>query len=123
VRVNFSADGIPDKVSPDVSICLFRVLQESLNNAIKYSGTEHFEVKLRRISNEIQLVVRDNGTGFDVETAMNSQGLGLISMRERVSLVNGKMAIVSNPTRGTEITVHVPLVLATGTNEMRLGAA
>lgn len=61
--------------------------------------------------------------GFDVETAMNSRGLALISMRERVSFGEGKMAIVSKPMRGTEIAVHVPLVLAAGANEMTLEAA
>jgi PAS domain S-box-containing protein len=123
VTVDFAATDVPREVPQDVSLCLFRVLQESLNNAIKYSGVQHFEVRIQGSLGEIQLTVHDDGAGFDAESAMSSQGLGLISMRERVSLVNGTMSIISKPGGGTEVSVRVPLVSAKKASEMVSGAA
>jgi signal transduction histidine kinase len=125
VTVDFAAADIPLMVPQEISLCLFRVLQESLNNAIKYSGVQHFEVRLHGTLGEIQLTVHDNGVGFDAEAAMMSQGLGLISMRERASLVNGTMSITSKQTGGTEISVRIPLVSAqsAGASELTSGAA
>jgi len=123
VTVNFSAEDVPCEVPRDVGLCLFRILQESLNNAIKYSGTQCFEVRLRGISGDIQLTVRDWGLGFDAEAAMSSNGLGLISMRERASLMKATMLISSTPRDGTEVTVRVPLGSAKGATEMSFGAA
>jgi PAS domain S-box-containing protein len=110
VEVNFTGESIPPALSPEVSLCLFRVLQESLNNAIKHSRAQRFEAQLRGTSSEIQLTVRDGGIGFDPAMAIVSRGLGLISMRERVSIVNGTMLVASKPMGGTEITVRVPIV-------------
>ncbi|HWY69800.1 MAG TPA: PAS domain S-box protein [Terriglobales bacterium] len=110
VEVDFAAENISPALPQDISLCLFRVLQESLNNAIKHSGAQRFEARLRGTSDEIHLAVRDHGMGFDPAAAMISRGLGLISMRERVSLVKGTMLIASKLMGGTEITVRVPLV-------------
>jgi PAS domain S-box-containing protein len=91
---------------------LFRVLQEALNNAVKHSAMKRIEVQLREDSGEIHLVVSDLGRGFDVEAASQGKGLGLTSMRERVRLVNGTIAIESKPMGGTTIHVRVPLASA-----------
>jgi signal transduction histidine kinase len=96
-------------VPNDVSLCLFRVLQEALHNAVKYSGVERFAVQLNGTSDEIHLTVLDSGTGFDPEAAINGRGLGLISMQERVSLVKGTISIASKLMCGTEISVRVPV--------------
>jgi PAS domain S-box-containing protein len=112
VTVDFAADGVPHAVPQDVSLCVFRILQESLNNAIKYSGTDHFEVRLIAVSDEIQLTVRDCGVGFDAPAALNGHGLGLVSMRERASLVKGTLSITSEPMAGTEITLRVPIAVS-----------
>jgi PAS domain S-box-containing protein len=111
VTVDFTEGGTPRGVPQDVSLCLFRILQESLNNAIKHSGAQHFEVRLRAVSDEIQLTVRDCGVGFDAPAALNGHGLGLISMRERASLVKGTISITSKPMTGTEITLRVPIAV------------
>jgi PAS domain S-box-containing protein len=108
VEVDFTTDNIPTTVPPDIALCLFRVLQESLYNAIKHSGAQRFEAHLRGMSGDIQLKVRDHGIGFDAAAMMVSRGLGLISMRERVSMVNGTLFIASKPMTGTEITVCIP---------------
>jgi len=122
VDVNFVAENIAPNLSQDISLCLFRVLQESLNNAIKHSGAQHFEAQLRGTSNEIQLTVRDHGIGFDAAAVMVNRGLGFISMRERVSAVNGTILIASKPKGGTEITVRVPVV-ARAASKTTVGAA
>jgi signal transduction histidine kinase len=116
LKVDFVAHGVPRVLPQEVSLVLFRVLQESLQNATKYSESQHFEVRLRGNDKEIQLTVRDNGKGFDVEAALNGNGLGLISMRERVNLVKGTIAIRSKRNCGTEVDVCIPIVK--GNNEM-----
>jgi len=109
VTVDFSEEGNLRQVPEEVSLCLFRILQESLNNAIKHSGAQHFEVRLRALSNEVQLSVRDGGVGFDAPAALSGNGLGLISMRERASLVKGTVSITSKLMAGTEVTLRVPI--------------
>jgi signal transduction histidine kinase len=93
----------------ETGVCLFRVLQEALHNALKHSGVKRVEVQLSEHANQVHLIVSDSGRGFDVESTMQGKGLGLISMRERVRLVNGTIAIESKPMRGTTIDVRVPL--------------
>jgi PAS domain S-box-containing protein len=113
VIVNFVHGGVPSPLTPDISLAFFRIAQEALHNAVKYSGVQHFDVELRGTAAELQLTVRDTGVGFGPEAAMQGRGLGLISMRERIRPLNGKLSIVSKPTQGTEITAWVPL----GTSE------
>jgi PAS domain S-box-containing protein len=108
VQVDFRIDNIPQPPSHEVSLCLFRVLQEALHNATKYSQVRHFEVRLTCAGDQLDLTVADQGIGFDPETAMNKGGLGLVSMCERVRLVNGTIAIDSKPMTGTTIHVRVP---------------
>jgi PAS domain S-box-containing protein len=109
VTIDFTYSDVPDSVSPPVSLCLFRVLQEALNNAVKHSGARDFEARLERVVDDLQLTVRDRGIGFDPDVAMYKEGIGLISMKERASLVRGIVSIVSKPNWGTLITVRCPL--------------
>ena len=93
-------------------MCLYRVLQESLTNMVKYSGTRAAQVKLTGESGEIRVSVSDSGAGFaprDPEGGGNGSGLGLIGMRERLDLVGGELLIESQPSAGTRITAQVPL--------------
>ncbi|HSZ63026.1 MAG TPA: PAS domain S-box protein [Terriglobales bacterium] len=109
VGVDFRAHDLPSTLSPDISLSLFRVLQEALHNSAKHSGVRHFEVRLWGTSDEIHLTVKDSGVGFDREAAKHSRGLGLISMEERLKMVNGTLSIESRPKRGATIHAHVPL--------------
>jgi PAS domain S-box-containing protein len=109
VEVDFNHNEIPRHVSSEVSLCLFRVMQEALHNAAKHSKVRHFDVRLECSSNRLHLTVTDRGSGFDADTAMNQGGLGLISMRERVRLVNGMIAFESKPMAGTTVRVRVPI--------------
>ena len=110
VKIDFHCEGIPEELSSEVSLCLFRVLQEALHNAAKYSGVSEFEVTLNETSHEIQLLVHDSGVGFDAKRASNGHGLGLTSMKERLRLVNGELFIDSEPGHGTTVLARVPLV-------------
>jgi PAS domain S-box-containing protein len=106
--VDFAARNLPDLPS-DVSLSLFRIVQEALHNSAKHSGVGHFEVRLWEAEHEIHLVVKDEGQGFDVESARTGRGIGLFSMEERIRLVNGELSIESQLQRGTTIHAHVPL--------------
>jgi signal transduction histidine kinase len=110
VRINFRSQDLPGPVPPDISLCLFRVLQESLHNSAKHSGAQHVEVVLWGTPDEIHLVVSDSGSGFDSEGAKQSGGLGLISMEERLRVLKGTFSIESQAKRGTKIHARVPLV-------------
>jgi signal transduction histidine kinase len=107
VRIDFDSHGIPKELPQELSVCLFRVLQEALQNATKHSGSQQFEVSLIGALNEIHLTVRDLGMGFDLEEAMRGRGLGLISMKERLKLVGGELSIQSQPQLGTTVQAHV----------------
>jgi PAS domain S-box-containing protein len=110
VEIEFVHAGISRTLPKEISLCMFRVLQEALQNAVKHSGERHFSVELQGTSGEIQLTVNDSGVGFDQQDAMNRRGLGLISMRERLRLVGGEFSIESKPGHGTTIRARVPLV-------------
>ena len=109
VEIDFHSDGIPKNLPPEISLCLFRVMQEALQNGIKHSGSRHFEVRLGSALNEIQLRVCDSGVGFDLDQAMKGRGVGLSSMQERLKLVGGEFSIESQLQHGTTIQARVPL--------------
>jgi signal transduction histidine kinase len=109
VEVDFKTYDLPSPLSPDISLCLFRVLQEALRNSAKHSGVRHFEVRLWAMSGEIHLTVVDSGVGFNVEAAKESRGLGLISMEERIELLDGTFSVESQLQRGTTIHARAPL--------------
>ena len=110
VTIEFNHANVPDMVPGEISLCLFRVLQEALQNAVKHSGAHHFKVDLSGKANELHLTVSDPGVGFDWQETTERQGLGLISMQERVKLVGGAIQITSKPKAGTEVKVWVPTV-------------
>jgi PAS domain S-box-containing protein len=111
VEIDFKTQDLLSPLSPDISLCLFRVLQEALHNSAKHSGVRRFEVQLRGTSDEAHLTVKDSGAGFDREAARRSRGLGLISMEERLKLLKGTLSIETQPKRGTTIHATVPLCL------------
>lgn len=109
VEINLTCYGIPRDLPKDISLCLYRVLQEALQNALKHSGVRQFRVELTGDSGGVRLMVSDEGVGFDQRRADRRQGLGLISMRERTRLVLGQFSVESEPGRGTTIRCQVPL--------------
>jgi len=108
VEIDFQSRDLPAALPTELSLSLFRVLQEALRNAMKHSGVKRFEVRLWGSTGEIHLTVSDLGVGFDSGAAMKSTGLGLTSMQERLRLVGGDLSINSQPKRGTTIHARVP---------------
>lgn len=108
MEVDFSTD-VVHPLPLEIGVCLLRVLQEALHNAVKHSKVKHVAVELAESSNGLLLTISDLGVGFDLEEAKQGRGLGLTSMQERVRLMNGTITIESTLGRGTTIHVHVPL--------------
>ena len=111
-KIHFTGRNLPDVVPKDVALCCYRIVQEALRNVIKHSGAREAHVELARTKQGLELHVRDRGAGFDVAGVESRGGLGLISMRERLRLVGGQIAIKSSAAHGTEIDVLVPLSAA-----------
>ena len=80
VQIDFGYSNIPDSIPQETSLCLFRILQEGLTNAVRHSGVGHFDARLSGLHGEVELTVRDSGKGFDPEAAESNRGLGLVSM-------------------------------------------
>jgi signal transduction histidine kinase len=109
ITVSFEAGDFSISIPHDIALCLYRVLQEGLQNISKHSKAVEARVVLGNLSGGIRLSIQDSGAGFDVKQAAGKAGIGLSSMRERVRLVNGTLSVVSEPGKGTKIEVFVPL--------------
>lgn len=107
IKVDFTHEGIPRSVPPDVALCLFRLVQEGLRNLKKHSGALEGQVSLKMFNNILHLSICDHGQGFELNELLNKEGLGIRSMRERVHLVDGRFEISSAPNKGTKIDVWV----------------
>jgi PAS domain S-box-containing protein len=109
IEIEFTHSGLPAEVPPDASLCIFRILQEALRNVVKHSHERYAEVDLCTHDGDLCLRVSDSGVGFDPALTNGNNGLGLISMRERLHLVGGQLTIHSRPKQGTELYVRVPI--------------
>jgi PAS domain S-box-containing protein len=109
LQIEFGQENVPARLPREVAINLFRVLQEALSNAVKHSGASRYAVSLRATDAELQLEVVDDGKGFDTATAFATAGLGLVSMQERLSQLNGLVVVDSTPGKGTTVRAVVPL--------------
>jgi len=112
VHVKVHESGEVDGLGSDVSLCLFRVVQEALRNAVRHSGAREFGVDLSGDADAVWLEVRDGGVGFDYASAVASSGLGVVSMQERLKLVHGELTIDTGVGHGTRIRARVPRVAA-----------
>jgi|tagenome__1003787_1003787.scaffolds.fasta_scaffold20987837_5 signal transduction histidine kinase len=105
--ISFDTDNVPNQLQPSISLCLYRVAQESLHNVVRHSQANDVRVQLAGNDGRILLRITDNGLGFDL--SYEKRGLGLLSMRQRVVSVGGRIEITSSPNAGTQIEVWVPL--------------
>lgn len=109
VQVNFTSEPDVGTLTADVAICLFRIAQESLRNAVEHGGAARLDVSLAGPNGSVELTITDDGCGFDPDAIRtNGQGLGLVSMEERAHLVGGEVRIVSAPGQGTTVRVRTP---------------
>jgi PAS domain S-box-containing protein len=108
IVVSFSPESIPGPIPQDISLCIYRVIQEGLRNVAKHSKAEEAHISLAGEPAGLRLTVRDAGTGFDMNEVRHKAGLGFTGMRERVRLIHGSMSINSEPGKGTVVEVFVP---------------
>jgi len=108
LEIDFEAENLPRDLPQDISLCLYRVTQESLQNVIKHSGAPSARVSVKLENGEVHLSVSDNGIGFDPEAA-KAKALGLISIDERVRAVKGDVKVISGVGAGTKIDVRIPV--------------
>ena len=102
-------ENIPTALPREISLCLYRVLQEALQNVVKHGVSRHARVSLNGHIDTIDLTVEDSGAGFDPHEAMRGPGLGLTSMKERLKAIGGQLAVHSQRGRGTTIHAVAPL--------------
>ncbi len=108
IKIKFTHDNENELLSPGKKLTLFRIIQEQLKNIIKYSKAGKIEIFLQSRDKYVQLVIKDNGVGFD--TKKTSNGVGLSSIRDRAKFYNGKTEIQSAPGKGCQLTVSIPLL-------------
>ena len=109
MAIDFKCRGLPNDLRLETSVSLIRVLQEALHNSAQHSGSHNVLVELFGTSEAIHLSIRDSGVGFSPQIALKGSGLGLVSMQERLKLVNGELSIRSQPGKGTTVHACVPL--------------
>jgi signal transduction histidine kinase len=109
IQIEFLEREMPEEISPDIGLCFFRIVQEALNNIVKHSGAKQAHVEFVGSPSLIRLRIVDAGVGFDPSSMTARGGLGLASMRERLRLLGGTIALYSSPMEGTEIVAEVPL--------------
>ena len=109
IAVNFTPKNVPDNISKDIALSIYRIIQEGLSNIAKHANVKNAYVFLERSDHSLIISVRDTGIGFDQTEVRQQAALGLESIRERARLINGKSSVVSTPGKGTTIEVSIPL--------------
>jgi signal transduction histidine kinase len=109
MHISFSTHDVPRNVPSATSLCLFRIAQEGLRNVRKHSGIDRASVQLTAQDHTIEMIIADEGVGFNPEGPATKRGLGLRSMQERLRIVGGTVEVQSKPGNGTRLVVHAPL--------------
>ena len=113
IQIIFNQDNVSSSISKPVSLCLYRIVQEAVQNVVKHSRAQEAKIELAQRSGMLHLRISDSGVGFDINSLQGQGGLGLVSMRERLRLVGGKLSIQSQPSQGTQIEVQLPISIPT----------
>lgn len=121
VTITFTHESVPTPLPPELTLSLYRIVQEGLQNALKHGKARNVSVDLTGVSDGIALTIVDDGVGFDVDHAWGS-GLGLTSVNERVEAMGGKFELRSSPGAGARLEVRVPVsILSHDTNPLAVG--
>lgn len=115
IDVQLRSKGIGEEIKPVISLAVFRIVQEALNNVLKHAKAKKVSILMERVNKKLNIIIADNGIGFntdDVKTIEpeSTGGFGLFSMKERVALLEGEAEIASQVGVGTKITIHIPLI-------------
>jgi signal transduction histidine kinase len=108
IAITFTHENVPTRLPQDLTLSLFRIVQESLQNALKHSHARSVSMTLIGRPTELELTIVDDGIGFDVDAAWG-EGLGLVGIRERLDAIGGYFEIHSQPGAGTRLEIRVPL--------------
>jgi signal transduction histidine kinase len=114
IKVAFTSAEIPRSIHRETALCVFRIVQEGLRNLRKHSGADKAKVNLRMIGNKLEVIVQDEGCGFNVRGLRDNEGLGFRSMEERARSLGGKFEVRSESGKGTTLRISLPLNLDPG---------
>lgn len=115
ISLEFQSVGKEKRLYSNFEVAIFRLVQESVTNAIKHGAPTHIWVKLEWLKDMLNIIVRDDGVGFDVKE-VKEKSFGLISMQERIDLLKGNMKINSTNNKGTKIFLQIPLTIKNSDN-------
>ena len=123
IELIFKTDGEIDRLPQKIENNIFRIIQEAINNAIKYSGADRIEVTLTEVEDNLVIEVSDQGKGFDAKIVESrsvniESGRGFFNMYERTEYVNGHLSIDAHPGKGTKVVLKVPVRSGVGVEEL-----
>jgi signal transduction histidine kinase len=114
IEVSFDTTGIEGRLPAEVEVAFYRIAQEALTNVVRHAGATRIDLKLQEASGKLKLIIKDNGMGFDPQSKVGRDRLGLIGMRERAGMLGGRMNVESIPGQGTTLNVEIPWKKPTG---------
>ena len=106
IEVSVESENVPEDLPDEYKICIYRLVQEALNNAVRHSGARNAKVVVERLAKSIVVRVTDDGRGFDPE---RSRGMGILGMEERVKRLGGTLRVESQPGKGATVTAELPI--------------
>ncbi|MFD2144853.1 sensor histidine kinase [Mucilaginibacter antarcticus] len=109
LKVNLEANGFKDRIESNVEVVLYRVIQESVNNVIKHAKATQLDIILSRTGDGINVLIKDNGVGFNLADRSSFDGIGLGNIETRIEYLKGKVVYNSAPGKGTQVNVSVPI--------------
>src|SRR5262249_39623201 len=112
LAIEFTPENVQQEIPIDLTLCVYRIAQEALQNVIKHSGASRVDLRLIGCDGALSLQVTDNGAGFDPASLGTTGGLGLVSMRERLRPLGGQITIDRQPTGGTRVDVRIRMSAA-----------
>jgi signal transduction histidine kinase len=111
IRVDVTQDGIDKRLPRAVELASYRIVQEALTNVARHARASSCLISLRRVASDLEILVEDDGRGFNVDEDVTARrGLGLVGMRERAALLDGRIAVESGDGSGTKLKVRLPLI-------------
>ncbi|MFH1851296.1 MAG: PAS domain-containing sensor histidine kinase [Candidatus Neomarinimicrobiota bacterium] len=113
IKLDMEFTDLKERLRPEIETAIFRIIQESLTNIARHSNADHVKLRIGRRNAFIYVATEDNGRGFDLSQIDNPDhgefGIGLVSMRERIELLNGKFDVRTAPGEGTCVSFEIPL--------------